>query len=97
METALSHSHDISNINVLKQVVTDPDYAARESFLSKASPKSASVSEQKARALNKLAAYNQSASILKLVKSRLSSDAQLQKYMVDELNKSGTDLGSYMA
>ena len=43
LETALSRHDDISNVNVLKQVVTDPDYAAREVFLGMASPKTASV------------------------------------------------------
>ena len=38
---------DINKINVLKQVVTDPDYVSREKFFDGASPRQLSIREQR--------------------------------------------------
>lgn len=45
--------------------MTDPDYKAREEFLGHAAPKT--LQEEKQQTLQKLAAYNKSADILKLI------------------------------
>ena len=58
----------------MKQVVTDPNYVAGKHLVSNREP---SIQEQKAQALDKLAAYNKSSDILKLIKSRLNDNEQL--------------------
>lgn len=84
-------------IDLLKTVVTDPDYQAREKFLNGQSPRSLSLQEEKARALSKLAAYNKSAEIMKQIKNRLGSDESLKHYMANELAKTQTEFGQFMA
>lgn len=78
-------------------MVTDPDYAAREQFLEGQSPRAITAKEEKARALSKLAAYNKSAEILKHIKTRLGSDETMKHYMANELSKTGTEFGKFMA
>lgn len=55
------------------------------------------MQEQKAQALNKIAAFKQSADILRMIRGRLNKDESMKSYLVDELAKTGTDLGAYMA
>ena len=78
--------------------MTDPDYAAREEFLGSMSPKPLTkLQEERARALHKLAAYKKSAEILNMIKQRIGSDEKLKGYLVKELSKSGSDIGSFVA
>lgn len=83
---------------MLKQVLNNPDYATREELLQSASPKPVSdIQAQKEEALHKLAAYNKSADILKLIKQKMGDDPTLKRYLVQELKKSGSDFGSFVA
>lgn len=47
--------------------------------------------------MSKLAAFNKSAEILKHVKARLGSDESMKHYMANELAKTGTEFGKFMA
>jgi len=47
--------------------------------------------------MHKLAAFNKSADILKLVKQKMGDDTHLKGYLVKELKASGSDFGSFVA
>lgn len=47
--------------------------------------------------MHKLAAFNKSADILKLVKSKIGNDTQLAGYLVKELKGTGSDFASFIA
>ena len=87
----------MDKIDVLKQVVTDPDYQSKQELFNKSSPQAQSVQEEKAQALNKLAAFKKSAEVLKNIKSRLGKDKSVKTYLVNELNKSGGEIGEFLA
>ena len=87
LEAELETRHAMGKIDVLKQVVTDPDYVGKQQFFNKSSPKPLSVQEQKAQALNKLAAFKKSADVLTQIKSRLGKDEQMKNYLVKELSQ----------
>ena len=79
-------------------MLNNPDFTTREGLLQSASPKPVSdVQAQKEEALHKLAAYNKSADILKLIKQKMGDDPILKRYLVQELKKSGSDFGSFVA
>jgi len=46
LEGAISQETNFNRINILKQVVTDPDYQAREKFLGHAAPQSLQEEKQ---------------------------------------------------
>ena len=47
--------------------------------------------------MQKLAAYNKSADILKMIKTRMGNDESLKHYLVNELEKSGSEIAGFMA
>ena len=87
----------MDEIDVLRQVVTDPDYVGKREIFGNVSPTPMSVQEQKAQAMNKLAAFKKSADILSQIKNRLGKDDSLKAYLVNQLENSGSELGEFYA
>lgn len=97
MEHDLESQLAMNKIDVLKQVVNDPDYVGKKELFDSVSPQKMSVQEQKAQALNKLAAVRRSTDILKTIQSKLGKDDSLKKYLIDSLSRSGSDVGEFYA
>lgn len=87
VEAFVNQPLTIDNMEVLKQVITKPDYATRQEMLGNAPSKSDLLKAEKEKTLRKKAAYQKSADILKLVKNRLGSDPAMHSYLVNELSK----------